>query len=215
MPRRRARAAPRGSPARAGPGPCSPATGSTITAARLVAVRSNAASQPRRRRCTAATIVSAGARRAARPGPGRPSVATPEPACDEERVGVAVVAALELDDPVAAGRAAREPHRGHRRLGAGGHQPHLLDRRARASTIASASSTSRSVGAPNVVPSRRGLAAPPRRRRVGVAEDRAAPTTACSRCSGGRPCPRGTAPCAAARRRTARRRRRRTRAPAS
>ena len=35
---------------------------------------------------------------------------------DEQAVAVAVVAALELDDLVAAGRAAREAERGHRRL---------------------------------------------------------------------------------------------------
>ena len=38
---------------------------------------------------------------------------------DEQAVGVAVVAAVELDDLVAAGEAAREAQRAHRRLGAG------------------------------------------------------------------------------------------------
>jgi hypothetical protein len=46
----------------------------------------------------------------------------------EQRVGVAVVAARELEDAVAAGRAAREPERAHRRLRPGGDEPHLLDR---------------------------------------------------------------------------------------
>ncbi len=42
----------------------------------------------------------------------------------EQRVGVAVVAAFELDDAGAAGEPAREAERGHRRLGARGHEPH-------------------------------------------------------------------------------------------
>ena len=47
----------------------------------------------------------------------------------EQRVDVAVVAAGELDDTAAAGEAAGQPDRAHRRLGAGVDQPHLLDRR--------------------------------------------------------------------------------------
>ncbi len=50
---------------------------------------------------------------------------------DEHRVGVAVVAAGELDHAVAARRRAREPHRAHRRLGAGGDEAHHLHRRHR------------------------------------------------------------------------------------
>jgi hypothetical protein len=46
----------------------------------------------------------------------------------EERVGVAVVAAGELEDPVAAGRAAREAQRAHRRLGPRRDEANLLDR---------------------------------------------------------------------------------------
>ena len=49
----------------------------------------------------------------------------------EQRVGVAVVAARELEDAVAVGRAAREPDRAHRGLRAGRDQPHLLHRRHR------------------------------------------------------------------------------------
>src|SRR5688572_3384598 len=41
---------------------------------------------------------------------------------------MAVVAALELHDPAAAGEAAREADRAHRRLGAGGNQAHQLER---------------------------------------------------------------------------------------
>ena len=44
----------------------------------------------------------------------------------QQAVGVAVVAAVELDHPVAAGRAAGQAHRAHGRLGARGDQPHLL-----------------------------------------------------------------------------------------
>ena len=44
---------------------------------------------------------------------------------------MAVVAAFELDDLVAAGEGAREAHRGHRRLGAGVDEAHELDRRHR------------------------------------------------------------------------------------
>ncbi|MPM32914.1 hypothetical protein SDC9_79481 [bioreactor metagenome] len=47
---------------------------------------------------------------------------------DEQRVDVAVVAALELDHLVPAGGAAGQPQGGHRRLGAGVDQPDLLDR---------------------------------------------------------------------------------------
>ena len=46
---------------------------------------------------------------------------------DEQIVNVAVVAARELDDEIAARRAAREPHRAHDGFGAGRHEPHLLD----------------------------------------------------------------------------------------
>ena len=44
----------------------------------------------------------------------------------QQPVAVAVVAAGELDDAVAAGRAPRQPHRRHRRLGAARHEPHHL-----------------------------------------------------------------------------------------
>ncbi len=46
----------------------------------------------------------------------------------EEGVGMAVVAARELEHARAAGEGAREPQRRHRRLGARGDEPHLLDR---------------------------------------------------------------------------------------
>ena len=47
---------------------------------------------------------------------------------DEQRVGVAVVAAVELQDLAPAGEAARDAQRAHRGLGAGGDEAHLLDR---------------------------------------------------------------------------------------
>ena len=49
-------------------------------------------------------------------------------AAREQRVGVTVVATLELDEGVLAGRATGEPDRGHRGLGPGGDEPHLFDR---------------------------------------------------------------------------------------
>ena len=53
---------------------------------------------------------------------GVPKVASPEPAGDQQVVGVAVVAAGELDHRVTPGDAAGQPDRGHYRLGAGGHE---------------------------------------------------------------------------------------------
>ena len=49
----------------------------------------------------------------------------------QQRVGMPVVAALELDDQVAARDAARQPDRRHRRLGARGHETDRLDARHR------------------------------------------------------------------------------------
>ncbi len=69
----------------------------------------------------------------------------------EQRIGVAVIAAFELDDLRAAGEAAREPDRAHRRFGARAHEPHLLERRHELHS-SSAISTSSSVGAPKERP---------------------------------------------------------------
>ena len=63
---------------------------------------------------------SAGHRERGQPGAGR----------GEQRVDVAVVAAGELHHHVAAGEAAGQPDRRHGRLGAGGHEPDPLHRRA-------------------------------------------------------------------------------------
>ena len=51
----------------------------------------------------------------------------------QQKVGVTVIVALELDDLVAAGPAARHAHRAHRRFRAGRDQTHFLDRRRRRS----------------------------------------------------------------------------------
>ena len=70
----------------------------------------------------------------------------------QQAVAVAVVAAFELQDLRAARVAAREAQRGHRRLGAGRHEPHQFERRA-AGESASRPSRSRSrSGAPNERP---------------------------------------------------------------
>jgi len=45
----------------------------------------------------------------------------------QQEVGMAVVAAFELDEFAAPGETARQTDRAHGRLGAGRHQPHLLD----------------------------------------------------------------------------------------
>ena len=47
-------------------------------------------------------------------------------AAGQQPVGVAVVAAVELDHPVASGRAAGQAHRAHGGLRARGDEPHLL-----------------------------------------------------------------------------------------
>src|SRR5215467_5501583 len=47
----------------------------------------------------------------------------------QQRVGMPVVAALELQDLLASGEAAGQAQRAHRGLGAGGDEAHLLDAR--------------------------------------------------------------------------------------
>ena len=47
----------------------------------------------------------------------------------QQRIDVAVIAAFELDDLVAAGESARQPEAGHRRFGPAVDHPHFLDRR--------------------------------------------------------------------------------------
>ena len=60
--------------------------------------------------------------------PGMPRVATPGARGHQQAVGVAVVAAVELDDLAAAGEAAGHAQRAHRGLGARRHEAHLLHR---------------------------------------------------------------------------------------
>ena len=60
---------------------------------------------------------------------GMPSVSKTGAGFDQQRVGVAVIAAGELDHDVASGEAARETNRRHGRLGAGVDHAHLLDAR--------------------------------------------------------------------------------------
>ena len=74
-----------------------------------------------------ATTVSATALAGTPAEPARPSVATPLPPSASKDVGVAVVAAGELDDPVPAGRAAGDPDGRHRRLGAGRDEPYEIE----------------------------------------------------------------------------------------
>src|SRR5690606_36614678 len=62
-------------------------------------------------------------------GAGQPEGGEAAAGLGEEQVAVAVVVAGELHDDVAAGEAAGDADRGHRGLGAGGHEPHELDRR--------------------------------------------------------------------------------------
>ena len=60
-------------------------------------------------------------------GAGDPESGDSAAGLDEHRVGVAVVAALELDDEVAAGESAGEADGGHAGFGAGGDEAELLD----------------------------------------------------------------------------------------
>ena len=47
----------------------------------------------------------------------------------QQRINVAMITAIELDDLVAFGESARQPEAGHRRLCAAVHHPHFFDRR--------------------------------------------------------------------------------------
>ena len=139
-------------PGAGGTHPMLPATGSTMIARDALAVRSRRPRRRRRGRCTAATSVSA-VTPVGTPGvDGMPRVVAPDPALDEQRVDVAVVAPRELDDPVAAGGARASAERAHGGLGAGVDTcaPSRWTGRRRRSR--SASSISASVGAPKVVP---------------------------------------------------------------
>jgi len=60
--------------------------------------------------------------------PGDAEGRDPRSGVGKEGVCVAVISPGELDDAVAPGHGAREPHRGHRRLSAGGDESHHLHR---------------------------------------------------------------------------------------
>ena len=117
-------------PGAGGTQPMFPATGSTKIAARSPPWRSTAAA-------AALEVVvvdddGVGDDRGRDAGRGRDAERRqPRAGLGEERVGVAVVAAGELEHAVAAGVRPREPQRRHRRLGPRGDEPHLLDRRHR------------------------------------------------------------------------------------
>ncbi len=51
------------------------------------------------------------------------------PRLHEKRVGVPMIAAIELEDPFASGRAASQPDGRHRRFGTAAYEPYALDRR--------------------------------------------------------------------------------------
>ena len=114
---------------------------------------------------------------------------------DQQRVGVAVIAAFELHDLVAAGEAARQPDRAHGRFGAGAHHAHQLDRRhqladAVAPSAFRSASARRRTGRARRAPARR--ASRPDARGRGSS----APTSRRSRCSGCRRRRRRSAPLA-------------------
>ena len=116
-------------PASGGTTPMFAATGSTITAA-ISPPRAPNASRTASTSLNGAESVSRAAPSVTPGEPGMPKVATPEPApFASRRVRVAVVAALELQDEVAAGESAGEPDRAHRRLGPARDEPDHLHRR--------------------------------------------------------------------------------------
>ena len=88
---------------------------------------------------------------------------------------MAVIAAGELDDHVAAGEAARQADGAHRRLGAGADHAHHFDRTASASMISSASCVSRSVGAPKLAAARHRLVDGLHDARMSMAQDERPP----------------------------------------
>src|SRR5581483_4240082 len=92
----------------------------------------------------------------------------------EQRVGMAVVAAGELEDPVALREAAREAERAHRRLRPRRDEPHLLDRRHRVRDLGRELHL-RLGGRAEARAAERRLAHRLDRLRVGVPEDERAP----------------------------------------
>ena len=168
------------------------AIGSTRTAASVVAVLARAPRRARRGRCTGTTIVSATVPSVTPAEPGSPNVATPLPACDEQRVEVAVVAARELHD-LRRGRSRRAraaPRSSRLRCPTTRGAPSRPTAHVRRSPPAS--STSRGVGAPNEVPSAAARCTASTIAGCGVAEDRRAPRLHVVEVLRCRRCPRGT-----------------------
>ena len=104
-----------------------PATGSTMTPAISCGRAAKAASTASRSLKGSASVCRDLLRDASRAGDAEGGHAGA--GLDQQAIGVAVIAALELDDVFAAGEAAREADRRHGRLGAGGDEAQLLDGR--------------------------------------------------------------------------------------
>ena len=117
-PASQARAGPRGTPAPAATRFMLAATGSTMTQA----TRSSRAGHH-----VVGDDLGVGHRAGGDAGrAGQAEHGDTAPAAGQQAVGVAVVAAVELDHAVAAGRATGEAHRAHGRFGPGRDQAHLL-----------------------------------------------------------------------------------------
>ncbi len=105
-----------------------PATGSTITQAMAWPCVANASRQALR----IVVVEHQGVLRQIGRHAGRRGIAEGQQAragLHQQAVAVAVVAALELDDRIAPGKAARQADRAHGGLGAGGHQAHHVHAR--------------------------------------------------------------------------------------
>ena len=133
-------------PGSGGTTPMLPTTGSTMTAA-ISPPRSAKSARSAATSLYGSVIVdfAIGAGHARRVGDAERQRA--RPGLHEQEVGVAVVAALELQDRRAPGEAARHADRRHRRLGAARHRAHHLDRRIERDERLG-ERTSSSVGAP-------------------------------------------------------------------
>ena len=94
----------------------------------------------------------------------------------QQAVGGAVIAALELDDPGAAGVAARQPQRRHRRLGSGADEAHPLHMRVPAADALCQLGLHHVGGAERQTVGRR-LPHPFQHQRMAVADDHRAPGT--------------------------------------
>ena len=172
----------RGSPARAGRGPCSPRS------ARRGSPRARARRPPPRtpRDRSRAPRPCPWPRPPVTPGAGRdPLRREARAALGQQAVDVAVVGAGELQHLVAAGGRARQAHRAHRGLGARVDQPHHLHRR-HALRRPRRPARPRPRSAPHSWCPRPPPPAPPRRPAGWRGRGSAGPTSRPSRRSGGR-----------------------------